>query len=61
MFVSCDKCGYDSGDYTANESIAQKVESDGGSMMLAYDENGKPKGWDITCPNGHSGESIHID
>lgn len=61
MYVSCDKCGYDSGDRDSNTELAAKVNADGGSMMMAYDENGKPKGWEIACPNGHDGESIHLD
>jgi len=61
MFVSCDECKYDSGDRDGNQELAEKVNADGGKMMMAYDENGKPKGWEITCPNGHSGDSIHMD
>ena len=30
-------------------------------MIMSYDEQGKPKGWDIACPNGHDGDNIHLD
>lgn len=61
MFVCCDICKYDSGDFDSNEAIAAKVNADGGKMEMAYDENGKPKGWNISCPNGHDDDSIHLD
>lgn len=61
MNVQCDACGYDSGDQDGNQELADKVNADGGSIMMAYDENGKPKGWDISCPSGHSGDDIHMD
>jgi hypothetical protein len=61
MFVSCDDCGYDSGDQPDNQTLAAKVNADGGHMMMAYDDLGKPKGWDISCPQGHDGDSIHLD
>lgn len=32
MFVSCDECKYDSGDFDSNEEIAAKVNADGGKM-----------------------------
>lgn len=55
MFVSCDKCKYDSGDKDSTEEIAEKVNKDGGKMIRAE------FGWDITCPNGHDGDEIHMD
>jgi YD repeat-containing protein len=61
MFVYCDKCKYDSGDRDGNASLAAKVNADGGHMEMAYDEHGKPKGWNIACPNGHDGDEIHLD
>jgi hypothetical protein len=58
MHVYCDTCEYDSGDQPSNTALAAK---DGGQMMMAYDEHGRPKGWDVVCPNGHDGESVRID
>lgn len=62
MNVSCSACGYDSGDFDSAEEIAEKVNADGGHMDMAHDgETGKPKGWEISCPSGHSGSDIHLD
>lgn len=61
MFVHCDICKYDSGDQEGNTRLAAKVNADGGYMRMAYDEDGKPAGWDVACPNGHEGDEIHID
>lgn len=62
MNVSCSKCKYDSGDFDTNEAIAEKVNADGGHMMMARDpETGKAAGWEISCPNGHDGDEIHLD
>ena len=58
MYVKCDQCGYDSGDEDDDNRLAAKVTSDGGTMTRA-----EPPafGWDITCPNGHTGDAIHLD
>ena len=61
MHVYCEKCGYDSGDRDDSESLAEKVNADGGHMMMGCDENGKPRGWEISCPSGHDDEDIHLD
>lgn len=61
MCVICKECGYDSGDFESSETIAANVNGDGGHMVMAYSEDGKPKGWDISCPAGHTGDSIHLD
>lgn len=61
MFVSCATCHYDSGDLDSTEALARKVNADGGKMEMDYDASGKPKGWNITCPNGHDGDEIHLD
>jgi hypothetical protein len=61
MFVRCDVCGYDSGDRDSNTELAAKVNADGGHMMMAYDEHGKPKGWDVACPNGHGEDDVRMD
>jgi hypothetical protein len=56
VFVSCDKCGYDSEDRDSALELAEKVRQDGGHMELI-----PGAGWDIECPNGHSGDEVHID
>jgi hypothetical protein len=62
MFVKCDICKYDSGDFDSCEQIAMKVNADGGSMALVKEPGtDKPRGWEIQCPNGHSGDAIHLD
>jgi len=61
MCVRCDECGYDSGDKDGNQELADKVNADGGMMEMVYDEFGKSSGWSIVCPNGHDGDSIHMD
>lgn len=55
MFVYCDKCKYDSGDFDTTEELALKVLDDGG-VMLATDQ-----GWHIECPSGHNEDYIHLD
>jgi hypothetical protein len=57
MFISCDTCGYDSGDQTSIETLLVQIIHDGGTMEQIPDQ----LGWDIVCPNGHSGECIHMD
>lgn len=61
MNVYCDICKYDSGDRNSGPELAAKVNSDGGEMEMLFDENGKPAGWNIACPNGHDGDEIHMD
>jgi YD repeat-containing protein len=61
MFVQCDLCKYDSGDRDSTTELAAKVNADGGKMEMQYDDNGKPKGWNIACPKGHDGDSIRLD
>lgn len=66
MHVFCDKCHYDSGDFESSEEIAEQVIQDGGHMELAHDsETGKPKGWNISCPqcgdDEEGNENMHID
>jgi hypothetical protein len=57
MSVICDQCKYHSGDYESVATLADKVNNDGGSMLID-----KTTGhWNIICPNGHSGECIHLD
>lgn len=65
MHVYCAKCHYDSGDFESSEEIAAKVNEDGGQMEMAYDEFGKPKGWNISCPkcgtDDEGNDNMHID
>lgn len=61
MYVYCKKCGYDSSDKQSNTELAEKVNNDGGDMEMHYDENGKPKGWDIVCPKCRSSKDCNID
>jgi hypothetical protein len=65
MFVSCDKCGYDSGDQESADELAQKVNADGGRMVRVRtkfkDVTRGYIAWDITCPKGHKGDEIHLD
>ncbi len=61
MNVSCTGCGYDSGDREDGESLAAKVNADGGCMEMAYDEFGKPSGWRVACPLAHEGDCIRLD
>jgi len=61
MYIHCNACEYDSGDHDSGAELTAKVNADGGHMEMDYDEYGKPKGWNITCPNGHDGEDIHLD
>jgi hypothetical protein len=57
MFVHCELCGYDSGDRDTDAELAEKVRSDGGKWESAQDRPGV----EITCPAGHTGDSIHLD
>jgi hypothetical protein len=54
MFVYCTECGYDSGDYEDQDSLAQAVKEDGGGFKSS------DQGLDITCPQGHK-DSVHLD
>ena len=56
MYVYCSECQYDSGDKDNAEELAKKVEQDGGKMFDVHHF-----GWEITCPNGHTDESIRMD
>lgn len=56
MRVTCDICHYDSGDFDSAEEIAKRVNGDGGFMD--QDTNNF---WEIRCPEGHSGDCIHLD
>jgi hypothetical protein len=55
MFVYCDKCGYDSGDFESNTDLAKKVLEDGGLMLMTQ------QGWHIECPNGHNGHFRNLN
>jgi hypothetical protein len=58
MFISCDRCGYDSGDQDTMKALAAKVIADGGKMETVEPPQ---RGWFIACPNGHEGDAIHLD
>lgn len=61
MFISCDACGYDSGDRSSNLQLADKVNNDGGHMLMTYNEDGNPTGWEILCPKRCGEQYIHLD
>ena len=48
MFVSCRKCGYDSGDGESYRVLAKKMLEDGGLMLNTQE------GWHVECPQGHT-------
>lgn len=55
MYVSCDKCGYDSGDCDSRQALAEKVVDDGGLFFQT------PQGLHVECPSGHNGDEVRID
>lgn len=56
MYMHCNKCGYDTGDFESSEELLAKVRSDGGRGEQ------KPTGMDVSCPKcGHDGDELHID
>ena len=64
MFISRDKCHYDSGDRSTNEELARKVIQDGDEMYKVPSRtlDGQPyTHWYIKCPQGHDGDEIHLD
>lgn len=61
MYVTCDACNYDSGDYDTPDEVAHRVNVDGGFMEMQYDETGLPDGWKIRCPKNCGEQYTHLD
>lgn len=63
MFVSCDACRYDSGDFDTPDELARRVNIDGGFMEFQYGPGPDyaPDGWKILCPQRCGEQYVHMD
>ena len=61
LIGKCNICDYDTGNLGDITAIRDKINTDGGSMIILYDNQENQNGWSVRCPTCRAHNSIAID